>query len=252
MTKLKVADLFSGKGQFSKGLHKTNGFETVLFCENNESCISELREEFSNPVIYKDMKSLKKENFHGVDLICGGVPCQKHSVAGGKQGLSGESRENWEMFIKTFKWSRPKFGIFENSANLGNTGLAEIIETFNKLGYNAEWSIISAYSIGAPSQRRRIYCVLWRRDIPYCDPFRWFRCDIKKEKAASGWWAMRWIKRNPLFKQASKIKPKVLQFNDGPEHEQIIKEVECEIEKIGNSLVPEIPELIGRAIIELA
>ena len=61
---------------------------------------------------------------------------------------------------------------------------------------------------------------------------------------------MRRIERNPLFKQASKVEPKVLQFNDGPEHDEIIREVEQEIKKIGNSVVQIIPELIGRAIME--
>lgn len=75
--KLSVIDLFSGIGMFSYGLHKTNLFETIAFCEVNESCRKVLEKNFEGTPIFEDVCSLKSSDLGLVDVICGGFPCFK-------------------------------------------------------------------------------------------------------------------------------------------------------------------------------
>lgn len=267
MPKLKALDLFSGIGGMSRGLDKA-GIETVAFCEIDPDCHQVLKKHWPNTPILRGVEGsdcfgdgLKRlygrtiEESHtrliadSVDLICGGYPCTGHSVAGGKKGFEDEGSKLWSEYFRLIKELKPKYCIIENSPNLRGTGLVQMLKAVNEIGYNAEWSCISAYSIGAPHQRERLYIVLWRGDLPYCNPFRWWETNLKEEKAASWWWAKRLFKRSPLFKQASKIKSRVLQFDDGVSKE-LLKDNEKKINMLGNSLLPQIPELIGKAIVE--
>lgn len=264
---MKVLDLFSGIGGFSLGLERA-GMETVAFCEIDEDCQKVLRKHWPKVPI---LKKINDHNCFGdarqwlygqdindshtkliadeVDLICGGYPCTGHSVAGKKKGFDNEGSGLWTEYHRLIKELKPKYCIIENSPNLRSTGMGQLLKDCHEIGYNAEWSIISAYSIGAPHQRERLYIVLWRDDIPYCDPFRWWATDLEKKKASSWWWAERLFKRSPLFKQAAKIESRVLQFDDGVSKE-LLKSEETKIKQLGNSLLPQIPEMIGRALME--
>ena len=253
MQKLKALDLFSGIGGMSRGLDAA-GIETVAFCEQDIDCQKVLRKHWPKVQIIDDVCTLNNPRdpvlmSAGIDIICGGYPCTGHSVAGGKKGFEDDGSKLWAEYFRLIKEIKPKYCIIENSPNLRGTGLVDLLKAVNEIGYNAEWSCISAYSIGAPHQRERLYIVLWRGDISYCNPFRWWETNTQKEKAASWWWAKRLFKRSPLFKQASKIESRILQFNDGVSKE-ILDDNKKKINMLGNSLLPQIPELIGRAIVE--
>lgn len=111
-----------------------------------------------------------------------------------------------------------------------STGLAEILQAFNEIGYHAEWQVISAYSVGAPHQRERIYIVFWRADIPYPNSFRYWEADPKKAETSQGWWAKRRFKRDAVFGKIPQIGSCVLQLTDGlstelPENKEAIKDM---------------------------
>lgn len=245
--KLRVLDLFSGIGGFSLGLDRA-GLETVAFCEIDPSCQSVLKHHWPDVPIHSDIRNLKM-NDAKVDLICGGYPCTGHSVAGKKKGFENEGSALWKEYLRLAEELKPKYCIIENSHNLRSTGLGELLKAFHEIGYNAEWSIISAYSIGAPHQRERIYIVFWRADIPYPNPFRYWQADPEKEETSQGCWAKRRFKRDSVFRQLSKTGATVLQLADGVSKE-LVKREEYKIAMLGNALVPQIPELIGRALVE--
>lgn len=245
---MKVLDLFSGIGGFSLGLEKA-GMETVAFCEIDPHCSKVLEKHWPRVDNFRDIKQLTGKYLNGVvDLICGGYPCTGHSVAGQKKGFKDERSNLWLEYLRLIKEIKPRYCIIENSPNLRSTGMGQLLKDVHAVGYNAEWSIISAYSIGSPHQRERLFIVLWRGDVPYCNPFRLWQADPQKKKISSRWWSERLFKRSPLFKQASKIESRVLQFDDGISQE--LSENEIKIKMLGNSLLPQIPELIGRALME--
>lgn len=247
---MKVLDLFSGIGGFSLGLERA-GMETVAFCEIDKHCQAVLRKHWPYTVIFDDVKEVNGKMMvdFGIDLICGGYPCVGHSVAGKKEGFKNENSALWREYLRIVGEIKPRYCIIENSPNLRNTGLVEILKAFNEVGYNAEWSVISAYSIGAPHQRERLYIVLWRKDLSYPNPFRFWETYIEKEKAKSFWWAKRLFKRPSLFTTLSKIKSTICVSNDGLSKE-LLRYEENKIKMLGNSVVPFIPELIGNMIME--
>lgn len=184
---MNVLDLFSGIGGFSLGLERA-GMETVCFVENDPGCQEILRKHWPYTPMWDDISTMNENVMKAlipkkVDLICGGYPCTGHSVAGKKKGLEDEGSKLWKEYLRVIKFIRPKYCIIENSHNLRSTGMGQLLKDIWEIGYNAEWSIISAYSIGSPHQRERLYIVLWRRDIPYCNPFRWWLPDPEKKES---------------------------------------------------------------------
>lgn len=257
---MKALDLFSGIGGFSIGLDKA-GIETVAFCEIDPHCQAVLSAHWPDKKIFPDVKKLngnslivwpEEDHSNGVvttiDLIAGGYPCTGHSVAGKKKGFENEDSALWREYLRLAQQIRPKYCIIENSPNLRNTGLVELLKAFNEIGYNAEWSIISAYSVGAPHLRERLYLVLWRQDLSYPNPFRFWQPDPKEEEEAQGWWAKRRIKRNSAHIQAGKASSGVL-FNIDGLSKKVLKLEEYKVAMLGNAVIPQIPELIGKALV---
>jgi len=161
MNKLKVLDLFSGIGGFSYGLDQLQGFETVAFCEIDKFCQKVLKKHYPNVPIFEDIKKLTcKENEY--DVICGGFPCQDISVAGLKKGITNETRSGlWFEYKRIIKEVKPRWVIIENVRNLLNNGFSTVLKGLHEIGYDAEWQIISARSVGAPHLRERIWIVAY-------------------------------------------------------------------------------------------
>lgn len=55
---LRVLDLFSGIGGFSKGLEATGGFRTIAFCEINEWCRRILKKHWPNVQQFEDVTTI--------------------------------------------------------------------------------------------------------------------------------------------------------------------------------------------------
>lgn len=85
MEKLRVLDLFSGIGGFSLGLERA-GMKTVAFCEIEPFCRKVLKKHWPEVPIYEDVRELTAARLDsdgiGVDVICGGFPCQEENGEG--------------------------------------------------------------------------------------------------------------------------------------------------------------------------
>ena len=58
---------------------------------------------------------------------------------------------------------RPKFVVLENVAAILNNGLDIVLGELSQAGYDAEWSVISASSLGACHRRSRWWCVAYTK-----------------------------------------------------------------------------------------
>ena len=156
--KLTVLDLFSGIGGFSLGLERTNGFKTIGFCEIEPYPRAVLAKHWPNVPCYTDVRTLT-----GIyaDVICGGFPCQDISVAGKGAGLSGERSGLWFEFHRLIKEVRPKYAIIENVSALRSRGLDEVLRSLTEIGYDAEWHCIPASAVGAPHRRDRVWIIAY-------------------------------------------------------------------------------------------
>lgn len=165
---IRILDLFSGIGAFSLGLERTGGFQTVAFCEIDPFCRRVLAKNFPGVPIYDDVRTLTAERLRAdglvVDAIVGGFPCQGHSVAGQRRG-SNDTRDMWPEFHRLIREVRPRWVIAENVRGLLSTQsgrfFAGILRDFSRLGYDAEWRIISAADMGAPHIRERVWIVAY-------------------------------------------------------------------------------------------
>jgi DNA (cytosine-5)-methyltransferase 1 len=221
--KLKVLDIFSGIGGFSLGLERTQGFETVAFCEVEPFCRLILARHWPGVPCFPDVAKLRGSDVGSVDVITGGFPCQDISgvraVAGA--GLNGKRSGLWFEMRRVVEDLRPAYVIIENSPRLRAVGLDVVLSGLDALGYDAEWHCIPATYVGAPHERDRVWVVAYAHGHPPLWP------PITRQK-----------------RPAWPSEPQVPRVVDG------IPDQPYRRHALGNAVVPGIPELIGRAILQ--
>lgn len=238
----KLLDLFSGIGGFSLGLERTGGFKTVAFCEIDPFCRGELARNWPEVPCYHDIRELTAERLATdgiiIDAICGGFPCQDISASGSGLGLDGERSGLWYEYERLIRELRPQYVVVENSPELLDRWLGVILGALAALGYDAEWECIPASAVGAPHRRDRIWVVAYPNGIGQSQP----RGLIDAVHPA------------PLsFGEADALVASVqrgaVPFVCG-RHDGVPPRVaEPMLKALGNAVVPQIPELIGRAIL---
>ena len=162
---LKVLDTFAGIGGFSYAAHElVGGFETTQFVEIDPFCQKVLKKHFPKVPCHDDIKTFTA-NPGQYDVITGGFPCQDISIAGRREGITDQSRSGlFYELIRVIRLVRPKFVVMENVAAILNNGLDIVLGELSEAGYDAEWSIISASSLGAAHRRSRWWCVAYTND----------------------------------------------------------------------------------------
>lgn len=171
MRKLRVLDLFSGIGGFSLGLERTGGFETVAFCEIEPFPRKVLAKHWPGVPCYDDVRTLTADVLArdgiAVDVITGGFPCQDISVAGKQRGLGEGTRSGlWSEIVRLVGELRPRYVIVENVAALlagpseqRGGWFGRVLGDLAECGYDAEWRNIPACMVSAPHRRERIWIV---------------------------------------------------------------------------------------------
>ena len=232
--KLKVLDLFSGIGGFSLGLERTDGFETVAFCEIDPFCRRVLAKHWPDVPIIPDVSA---EEFPAADVITAGFPCQDISDAGLRAGITGARSWLWRHVVRAVCLVRPKFAILENVAALLHRGMGVVLRDLAAAGYDAEWDCVPASRIGAPHKRDRVWIVAYpaqiRRGQVQFDEFG-------AQAQAAGFFAG--VGAEEVREWPSDAV--VCRASDG------VPDRPHAVGALGNAVVPQIPELIGRAILE--
>lgn len=95
----------------------------------------------------------------GIEVICGGFPCQDISNAGRRAGITGERSGLWRQLLRTIRLVRPLYVIVENVAALLYRGMGVVLGDLAESGFDAEWGCISANDLGAPHLRERIWII---------------------------------------------------------------------------------------------
>ena len=161
MKKLKLLDLFSGIGGLKVAQEMVGGFETTQFVENDPYCQKVLKKHWPHIPIHDDIRTFTAEPFQ-FDAVCGGFPCQDISTAGRGKGITEESRSGlFYELMRVVRMVRPRYVILENVAAILNNGLDIVLGELSEAGYDAEWAVISASSLGACHQRSRWWRVAY-------------------------------------------------------------------------------------------
>jgi len=241
--KLKVLDLFSGIGGFSLGLERTGGFETVAFCEIDPFCQSVLKKHWPDVPIYNDVRNLDYDG--PVDVITGGFPCQDISTSGRKEGIKEGTRSGlWSEIVRISSKIRPRYILIENVTNL-LSGPAEqpggwftrILTDLAGMGYDAEWYNIPASFVGARHERNRVWIIAYPNSQR--QPLKGGYFDAFRTTPNEDW------KTDRIIDHVQRTN---LPYVCG-DHDGVPREVD-RLKSIGNAVRPQIPEMIGYAILE--
>jgi DNA (cytosine-5)-methyltransferase 1 len=159
---MRYGSLFSGIGGFDLGLERT-GMECAWQVEIDANCLKILERHWPNVRRYTDVQEVGKENLEPVDLICGGFPCQDLSVAGRREGITGERSGLWFEFARVIDELEPRWVVIENVPGLLSSkrgqDFATIIRWLVERGYGVAWRILDAQYFGVPQRRRRVFVV---------------------------------------------------------------------------------------------
>jgi len=166
---VKIGSLFAGIGGFELGLERSWGnAETIWQVEREEFCQRILSKHWPKSTIYNDVRDINKNNVEPVDVLIGGFPCQSISLAGKMEGLENENKSGlwWEMW-RIISDLRPRVIIMENVANIIRLGGVDVIGSLTQIGYDCEWTVISARQFGAPHLRERWFCIAYSNETRF-------------------------------------------------------------------------------------
>jgi DNA (cytosine-5)-methyltransferase 1 len=166
---MKFLDLFAGIGGFRMGMelagHECVGYvEIDKFARKSYEAIYDTEGEWTahdiTSVTNDDLRLLATR---GIDVICGGFPCQAFSVAGKRLGFEDTRGTLFFEIARFAKEIKPRYLFLENVKGLlshdkGRT-FETILCTLDELGYDAEWQVLNSKDFGVPQNRERVFII---------------------------------------------------------------------------------------------
>ncbi len=141
-------------------LADTKGISTIVY-EFEGRKHSKNAKERQRDIIGKDSQMSRDVPEY---IITGGFPCQDISIAGKGAGIEGSRSGLWFEMLKSIRVLRPRFVIAENVGAITFRGLDTVLGTLAEIGYDAEWQDIRASDMGAPHRRERIWIISYPSD----------------------------------------------------------------------------------------
>lgn len=266
MKPLTHGSLFAGIGGFDLGFERA-GIRTVWQVEIDEYCRRVLARHFPQALRFSDIRGVGKHCLPQVNILSGGFPCQDISNAGRRIGIDGEKSGLWSEMHRVICELRPKLIVVENVAALLGRGLGRVLGDLASIGYDTEWDCIPALAVGAPHRRDRIWIVAYPRPslciasrgngsteegpaIPFAASSQ-SRCEghlayAERTRLHKGYLNQTRQAARCGWKQFKnwEIEPDVGRVAHG-----VSARVD-RLEGLGNSIVPQIAEWIGKRIVE--
>jgi DNA (cytosine-5)-methyltransferase 1 len=169
-------ELCAGAGGQALGLEQA-GFEHEGLVEIDRHCCETLRHNRPHwNVMEGDLRDFcnKAQEFRGVDLVAGGLPCPPFSVAGKQLGRRDE-RNLFPDAINVIDEVRPRAVMIENVRGFLDAVFEdyrdELKTQLKRLGYKADWRLLNASSFGVSQLRPRVVIVALQDSI--ADKFSW-------------------------------------------------------------------------------
>jgi DNA (cytosine-5)-methyltransferase 1 len=223
---LTYGSLFTGIGGIDLGLERA-GWTPRWQVEIDPLRREVLQRHWPNVRRFGDIGAVRSSELERVDLIAGGFPCEDISHAGRGTGIEGEQSGLWAEFARVVRDLRPGYVLVENVTALLARGFGRVVGDLAAIGYDAEWDCIPAAAVGAPQLRARAFILAYPRGDggqariePICAG------RMQSELRA------RWQPEPNLDRVANGL-PGGLD----------------RVQWLGDACVPQIPEIIGRAIL---
>jgi DNA (cytosine-5)-methyltransferase 1 len=233
---------------------------------------------------------LAADGITGINVITGGFPCQDLSVAGKQRGMGEGTRSGlWSEIVRLTRELRPDYVIVENVAALlagpserRGGWFGRVLGDLAECGYDAEWENIPASALGAWHERQRVWLVCYPCENAVTGQLGGTRNMVRPILATA-----ERVKKTNEFDRPSADVSKATSFGQpqsGPHGQPIYSaadwdweaaqpfdgclgrfwESEPSVDRVangvpspvdrlaalGNAVVPQIPELIGHAILQ--
>lgn len=229
---MKHLDLFSGIGGFALGLNRA-GFETIGFCEIDKYCQKVLKKHWPDVPIYEDIKELPGEGIQA-DIITGGYPCQPFSVAG-QRGGEKDDRHLWPEMYRIIKTIRPRWVIAENVFGHISMGLDTVLSDLEAADYTCWPFVIPACAVRGYHRRDRLWLIANANSVRLSSGQEIARVSRPKKQLQGFLQTDTWAEISEHF--ADRDTHGIPQRMD-------------RLRGLGNAVVPQIPEIIGRMIMD--
>jgi len=275
--------LFSGIGGLDLGLERA-GMQCIWQVENDEYAQKVLAKHWPDVTRFRDVRNVGKHNLEPVDCIAGGFPCQDISRAGKRAGIKGQKSSLWKEQARIISELLPRYALVENVTDLTKRGLSTVLADLTDIGYDAEWNVVSAASVGALHLRKRLFIIAHSNrvlqqsathtagssqgseekplerlcssvSIPHSDRngrqtiYQEHR--VLQEEDSSGLYESN-LRYSPIFRGSS---GRWDVWADEPRLGRVAHGVPCRMDRlrgIGNAVVPQVAELVGSFILEHA
>lgn len=234
---IRTLDLFSGIGGFSLGLERAGPFRTIAFCEQDAFAQRVLKKHWPDTPIFEDVRTIDTDGLGKIDLICGGFPCQPWSTAGEQRGAE-DDRDLWPAMVALIEDLRPQWVIGENVRGFVNEplGLQRSLSDLESIGYQAVPFIIPACSKFAPHRRDRVWIIAHASSVRRYQGAIYEEVDFKEFEQ---WWS-----------DDADIFSGIVPSAEGVRGYDGFSPDVDRIKALGNAVVPQVVEQIGRAILE--
>ena len=154
-----ILSLFSGIGGLDLAVESLLGEGPSYLAERDPFCQKILARHFPGVPIFSDVTDV---GTLGADVICGGCPCQPHSLAG-KRGASDDKRDLWPEVVRVVEANHPRLVLLENVPGLltseSGAFFHGMMRDLDRIGYAARWDMCEVSAVGGPHRRDRVFLV---------------------------------------------------------------------------------------------
>lgn len=161
-------EICAGAGGQALGLEKA-GFDHVGLVELDPDACRTLRANRPEwKVFEQDLRQFSGDALdERVDLLAGGVPCPPYSIAGRQLG-SDDDRDLFPEVLRLASELNPRGLMIENVKGLLQAKFdryrADLLAELDQLGYEGEWTLLTASDYGVPQLRPRSVLVALRKE----------------------------------------------------------------------------------------
>lgn len=248
---LTFGSLFAGIGGFDLGFERA-GLVCKWQVEIDPYCQRVLAKHWPHVKRHDDVKTFPPSDTAaadwGVDVICGGFPCQDISNAGKREGIGGARSGLWREFARIIRVVRPRYVVVENVAALLDRGMGTVLGDLVSCGFDAEWDCLPTGAFGAVHLRERTFLVAYPASkgrevlvrggrkgeavIGVGTHSRWPTTPLNTRDSALAWLGSKSVDEPPLHGIGDGVPNRVDRLRG-----------------LGNAVVPQVAEFIGRRLI---
>lgn len=239
------AGYFEGIGCFTVGAQRAL-IETIYTCELDDFCNDWLKHLLPNATHERNI--IQAAGCYA-DIFTAGFPCQDISRANPKgKGIKGTRSGLFFDFIKLVCKHKPRYVVLENSPMLIYTKeILSILREFARIGYDAEWQVISKRAFGYADERERFILVAYPHKVRRIQDNKVFNKKSFKECRKS------YFRSKPIQYKYSRTDTSENWFtyiselctvDAGVSRKLASKEIEC----YGNAICPDVAQIIFELI----